>query len=37
MRLFGYIAVFAEGVRDNEEEVPNVKCMHIGKGEVLLS
>jgi hypothetical protein len=44
MRLFGYIAVFVDDIRDDEriisiahigeEEVPNVKRMHVGEEEV---
>jgi hypothetical protein len=37
MRLFGYIAIFADDVRDDEEEVPNANRMHVGEEEVSLS
>jgi hypothetical protein len=34
MRLFGYITVFTYDVRDDEEEVSNVKHMRVAKEEV---
>jgi hypothetical protein len=36
MRLFGYIAVFVDDIRDDEEEVPHVKRMRVVEEEVSL-
>jgi hypothetical protein len=37
MRLFGYIVIFVDDIRDDEEEVPNANRMHVGEEEVSLS
>jgi hypothetical protein len=37
MILFGYIAVFADDVRDDEEDAPNVKRMRVREEEISLS